>query len=319
MIEEHSTSTIERAVQDGLKSSLVGIGSNLALAGFKCVAGFLGHSFALIADGIESLSDVVSSTVVFLGLKFAIKPPDKEHPYGHGKAEPVAAVMVSLALIVAAILIGIESIKRIQELHPLPKPYTLWVLLTVVGIKVLLSRYVTGVGNSLESTAVRSDAWHHLSDAITSGFAFIGISVALWTQNPAADDWAALCAAPIIIFNAYRQLRLPMGELLDATPSPRVEEQVRSAASSVPDVLGLEKCYVRKVGFRYYVDLHVVVRGDLTVRRGHQIAHQVEDTVLRSVPRVAEVLVHIEPEEELLQILAIFGREASPLHQRLEK
>ena len=129
MIEEHSTSTIERAVQDGLKSSLVGIGSNLALAGFKCVAGFLGHSFALIADGIESLSDVVSSTVVFFGLKFAIKPPDKEHPYGHGKAEPVAAVMVSLALIVAAILIGIESINRIQELHPLPKPYTLWVLL----------------------------------------------------------------------------------------------------------------------------------------------------------------------------------------------
>jgi hypothetical protein len=147
----------------------------------------------------ESISDVVSSTVVFFGLKFAIKPPDKEHPYGHGKAEPVAAVMVSLALIVAAILIGIESIQRIQELHPLPKPYTLWVLLAVVGIKVLLSRYVTGVGESLESTAVRSDAWHHLSDAITSGFAFIGISIALWTRNPAADDWAALCASPIII------------------------------------------------------------------------------------------------------------------------
>jgi cation diffusion facilitator family transporter len=221
MTEEHSTSTIERAVQDGLKSSLVGIGSNLALAGFKCVAGFLGHSFALVADGIESLSDVVSSTVVFFGLKFAIKPPDKEHPYGHGKAEPVAAVMVSLALIVAAILIGTESIKRIQEPHPLPEPYTLWVLLAVVGIKIFLSRYVTGVAEGLESTAVRSDAWHHLSDAITSGLAFIGISIALWTRNPAADDWAALCAAPIIIFNARRQLRLPMGELLDATPSPQ--------------------------------------------------------------------------------------------------
>src|ERR1700682_466165 len=211
MAEDSRTAPLEKAVHEGMKSSMGGIGSNLALAAFKCAAGFLGHSFALVADGVESLSDVVSSTVVFFGLKFAIKPPDEDHPYGHGKAEPIAAVMVSLALIVAAILIGIESIKRIQEPHPLPKPYTLWVLLAVVGIKVLLARYVTGVGESLESTAVRSDAWHHLSDAITSGFAFIGISVALWTRNPAADDWAALCASPIIIFNASRQLRLPMG------------------------------------------------------------------------------------------------------------
>jgi cation diffusion facilitator family transporter len=153
-----------------MKSSLIGIGSNLALAPFKFVAGFLGHSFALVADGVESLSDVVSSTVVFFGLKFAIKPPDEDHPYGHGKAEPIAAIIVSLALIAAAGFIGAESIRRIQEQHPLPKAYTLWVLLAVVGIKLVLSRYVTTVGKELESTAVQSDAWHHLSDAITSAF-----------------------------------------------------------------------------------------------------------------------------------------------------
>jgi cation diffusion facilitator family transporter len=195
MPEDPRTAPLEKAVHEGMRSSLVGIGSNLALAAFKCVAGFLSHSFALVADGVESFSDVVSSTVVFFGLKFAIKPPDEEHPYGHGKAEPIASIVVSLALIVAAVFIGVESIQKIEEPHPLPLPYTLWVLLAVVGVKVVLSRYVTAVGKGLKSSAIESDAWHHLSDAITSGFAFIGISIALWTRNPAADDWAALCFA----------------------------------------------------------------------------------------------------------------------------
>ena len=292
--------TPEQMVERGLRSSLIGIGFNLVLAVFKCLAGFIGHSFALVADGIESLSDVISSTVVYLGLRLAIKPPDDEHPYGHGKAEPVAAVIVSLALIVAAIVIGTESIRRIETPHPLPEPYTLWVLLAVVGIKLLLSRYVSSVGEGIDSTAVRRDAWHHLSDAITSAFAFVGISIALWTRNAAADDWAALCASPVIIFNAWRQLRKPFAELLDASPAPQLEELVRSAASAIPRVIGLEKCHVRKVGFRYYVDLHVVVDGALTVRQGHNIAHDVEDSVLDKVPQIAEVLVHIEPEEELI-------------------
>lgn len=154
--------TPEQMIQRGLKSSLIGIGFNFVLALLKCTAGFIGHSFALIADGIESVSDVVSSSVVYLGLRLSIKPPDEDHPYGHGKAEPVAAIIVSLALIVAAIVIGVESIVRIQTPHPLPEAYTLWVLLAVVGIKALLSRYVSSVGEGINSTAVRSDAWHHL-------------------------------------------------------------------------------------------------------------------------------------------------------------
>lgn len=287
-------------IQRGLKSSLVGIGFNFVLALFKCTAGFIGHAFALVADGIESLSDVISSTVVYLGLRLSIKPPDEDHPYGHGKAEPVAAIIVSLALIVAAIVIGVESIVRIQTPHPLPEAYTLWVLLAVVGIKVLLSRYVSSVGEGIDSTAVRSDAWHHLSDAITSAFAFVGISIALWTRNAAADDWAALCASPVIMFNAWRQLRAPFAELLDTAPAPQLEQKVRSVASIVSGVIGLEKCHVRKMGFRYYVDLHIVVEGTLTVRQGHNIAHDVEDAVLEQVPQIAEVLVHVEPEEELL-------------------
>jgi cation diffusion facilitator family transporter len=294
------TQAPEELVQRGLRSSLIGIVCNFVLASFKCVAGIAGHSFALVADGIESLSDVVSSSVVYFGLRLAIKPPDKEHPYGHGKAEPIAAIVVSLALMAAAILIGAESILRIQTPHPLPEAYTLWILLAVVGVKILLSRYVSSVGEGIDSTAVRSDAWHHISDAITSGFVFIGISIALWTRNAAADDWAALCASAVIIFNAWRQVRVPFSELLDTAPGPRIEGEVRAAASDVAGVIGLDKCFVRKVGFRYYVDLHVVVGGNLTVRQGHNIAHTVEDAVLQRDLSISHVLVHIEPEEELL-------------------
>ena len=216
------------------------------------------------------------------------------------QAEPVAAIIVSLTLIVAAIVIGVESIVLIQTPHPLPEVFTLWVLLAVVGVKVLLSRYVSSVAEGIESTAVRSDAWRHLNDAIVSAFAFVGISIALWTKNAAADDWAALCASPVIIFNACRQLGKPFAELLDTAPAPQLEQQVRSVASTVPGVIGLEKCHVRKVGFSYYVDLHIVVEGTLTVHQGHNIAHDVEDAVRQQVPRITEVLVHVEPEEELL-------------------
>jgi cation diffusion facilitator family transporter len=296
----NSAQTPEALVQRGLRSSLIGVVCNFFLASLKCVAGIAGHSFALIADGIESFSDVISSSVVYFGLRLAIKPPDKEHPYGHGKAEPIAAVIVGLTLIVAAILIGIESISRIKTPHRIPEPYTLWVLLSVFIVKIFLSRYVGSVGEGIDSSAVRSDAWHHISDAITSAFVFVGISIALVTKNAAADDWAALCASGVIIFNAWRQMRTPVGELLDTAPGPSVEREVRLLASNAAGVLGLEKCFVRKVGFRYYVDLHVVVNGSLSVREGHKIAHNVEDIVMKNVPNVSHVLVHVEPEEELL-------------------
>jgi cation diffusion facilitator family transporter len=292
---------LEQQVGRGLRSSFISIVANFCLAMCKCLAGFLGHSFALVADGIESLSDVFSSLAVYFGLRFAIKPPDREHPYGHGKAEPVAAVIVCLALAVAGIGIAAESISLIRTPHPLPRAYTLWVLLAVVAVKILLSRFVSSVAENIHSAAVRGDAWHHLSDAITSAFAFVGISIAILTKNASADDWAALCASPVILFNAWRQLRPPLAELIDTAPPPDIEQHVREVAASVPGVIGLEKCFVRKVGFQYYVDLHVVVRGDLTVRSGHKISHEVEDRVLANVDGVANVLVHIEPEEELLQ------------------
>jgi cation diffusion facilitator family transporter len=279
----------------GIRSSLIGVAVNLLLAITKCLAGIIGHSFALIADGIESLSDVVSSSVVAFGLWLAIKPPDDNHPYGHGKAEPIAAVVVSLALIAAAISIAVESVLEIRTPHRLPAPYTLAVLIAVVAVKILLSKYVREVGAEIESTAVKADAWHHLSDAITSGLAFIGITVGLLTNYPPADDWAALCASLIILFNGIRQIVPPIAELLDTAPSVNLSDAIRQASATVPGVADLEKCFIRKMGFKYYIDLHVLVDGRIPVTEGHRIAHQVEDAILAAQPKIAKVLVHIEP------------------------
>lgn len=293
--------SLKRVASRGMQSALLGIGVNLALALAKCSAGLLGRSFALVADGVESLADVFSGLVVYFGLKIATKPPDEDHPYGHGKAEPMAALIVSVALMAAALGIIYGAVREIIRPSVTPAPYTLVVLAGVLIIKELLFRHVVSVGESIGSIAVRTDAWHHRSDALTSAFAFIGISIALlggpgWQ---AADGWAAVCAALVILYNAWRQLRPALLELFDTAPDPNIEAQVRAIARRVPGILGLDKCLVRKMGFQFYVDLHIVVRGDLTVREGHLLSHRVEDEILRAVPQAAEVLVHVEPEEEL--------------------
>jgi cation diffusion facilitator family transporter len=285
-----------------MRTSLLGMSANLILAIAKGIAGLAGHSFALVADALESLSDVVSGLVVYFGLKIAIKPPDSDHPYGHGKAEPFAALVVGIFLVAAAVAIMVESVHEIRTPHRLPAPYTLVVLAGVLLIKGLLSRHVGNIGEQIGSTAVNADAWHHLSDAITSGFAFVGISIALiggpgWES---ADDWAALCASFVILYNAWHKMRPAVLELADIAPDPTISQHVRRIANLVPGVLGLDKCFVRKMGFSFYVDLHVVVKGNLSVREGHEIAHQVKATVLNEMPQISEVLVHIEPEEELL-------------------
>lgn len=287
--------------QRGLRSSIVGILTNTVLAVTKGIAGVLGNSYALIADAIESATDIASSLIVWGGLKISTLPPDEDHPYGHGKAEPLAAVVVALILIAAAIGIAIQSLREIVTPHHAPEPFTLAVLVLVVATKEILFRVVFRVGESIQSTAVRSDAWHHRSDAITSAAAFVGISVALIGGKgyESADDWAALFASSIIIVNAYRILRPAINEMMDAAPSSDVERDLRRVAGSVEGVIALEKCFVRKMGLLYYVDLHVTVDGALSVRRGHDIARQVREAIRLSNPNVAEVLVHIEPSDLL--------------------
>jgi len=285
----------------GLRSTFVGIVVNMLLAATKGVAGVAGNSYALIADAIESATDIASSLIVWGGLKISALPPDEDHPYGHGKAEPLAAVAVSLTLVAAAIGIAIQSTREIITPHHAPAPFTLIVLILVVVTKETLYRFVFKVGESVNSTAVKSDAWHHRSDAITSAAAAIGISVALIGGEgyESADDWAALFASAIIVVNAFRILRPAVNEVMDAAPPAGVELSIREAAQRVPGVILLEKCFVRKAGFSYYVDLHVTVDGGLSVREGHDIARKVKQAIRSSRPHVVEVLVHIEPSDLL--------------------
>lgn len=287
----------QRMAQQGMRSTLIGIGANLVLAATKGTAGVIGHSYALIADAIESTMDIASSLIVWLGLRYSVKPPDDNHPYGHGKAEPLAAMAVSLALFAAAAGIAIESVREIRLPHHAPAPFTLVVLVGVILVKETLFRYVFKVGDHTRSTAVKSDAWHHRSDALTSLGAFVGISLALigGPGYESADDWAALFAAFIISLNAYSLLRPALDELTDAKPDPALERQVRDVAQQHPDVIGTHKCHVRKMGFDYYVDLDVIIDGDLTVTRGHDIAHDVQNAIRAANPLFSKVLIHVEP------------------------
>jgi len=284
-------------LQTGARIALFGLAINIMLASVKMLAGFFGNEYVLIADGIESAMDVGGSIVIWGGLKVAARPPDRTHPYGHGKAEPIAAVIVAIGVLAAALGLAIQSVREIFLPHHGPAPYTLVVLIVAVIVKEFLYRYVIRFGRSVESTAVQTDAWHHRTDAMTSIAAFIGISVALvggetWQS---ADDWAALFACALIGTNGYRLLRPALFEIMDTAPRGKIVDSVRNAAAAVPGVIEVEKCLIRKMGLDFYVDLHVGVNGSISVHEGHEIAHQVKAAIQQGDSRIADVLVHIEP------------------------
>jgi cation diffusion facilitator family transporter len=282
----------------GIRSTIVGVIINVAFAMIKGIAGVVGNSYALIADAVESSLDIFSSVVVLGGLKIATIPPDENHPYGHGKAEPLAAMVVAFVLMATALALTAGSIREILTVSKqAPEVFTLYVLIIVISVKEILFRLIFKVGKETDSTAVQADAWHHRSDALTSLAAFIGISIAIVGGKgyESADDWAALFAAGIIFFNAYRLLLPAFDEIMDATPSVDLESSVRKTAMTVEGVIGLDKCYVRKMGLAYYVDLHVVVDGSISVKLGHGIAHAVKDKVKLLNPTVMDVFIHVEP------------------------
>ena len=286
-----------RRLERSLRVTFVGLLVNAALAAGKVAAGIIGHSQALVADGVESAADLVSSLVVWRGVTVAAAPADKEHPYGHGKAEPLAAAVVASVLMGAAVLIVIGAVRDILRPHLVPAPFTLVVLVAVVVIKEVLFRFVHKEGAALESSAVRADAWHHRSDAITSFFAFVGISIAVLGGKgyESADDYAAILAAGVIAYNGWRLFRPAMDELMDIAPDRDFVERLKSIAARTPEVAAVEKCLVRKSGNEYLVDMHIEVDPEMTVDRAHWIAHQVKDEVRSKVPSVRDVLVHIEP------------------------
>ncbi|MFP9099186.1 cation diffusion facilitator family transporter [Flavobacterium sp. RHBU_24] len=281
----------------GLKTTLTGIVVSTVLAVIKALGGIFGNSYALIADAIESTTDIVTSGMLYIGLKWSGKPADKEHPYGHGKAEALIALGIALALCGAAVVISIESIHNIQTPHKAPKAWTLIILGVVILTKELLYRYVVKTGEELDSGAIRADAFHHRSDAISSGAAFIGITIGVLggPGYEVADDWAALLAAVVIVINAWLIARPAIGELLDEELQPEMNIRLKELAAEVPGVEFVQKCHIRKMGLMSHADMHIWVNKDLTVARGHDIAHNVQDHIQAALPQFAYIHIHIEP------------------------
>jgi cation diffusion facilitator family transporter len=284
-------------LQRSLRATFIGMVTNFFLSAAKLAAGIAGHSHALIADAVESFADVFSSLIVWRGVVVAAEPADEDHPYGHGKAEPIASTIVSAMLLGAALWIAITAFGEIGKPHPSPAPFTLIVLVAVVAVKEGLFRFVSREGQAVDSSAVKTDAWHHRSDAITSVAAGIGISVSLIGGKgfEAADDVAAIAAAGVIAWNGWHLLRPALNELMDTAPDRKVRDQIRALAETIPGVAGVEKCFVRKMGWQLYVDMHVEVDPQMTVLRSHEIAHEVKNKIRDAMPAVNDVLVHIEP------------------------
>jgi cation diffusion facilitator family transporter len=283
-----------------MRAARWGIFANIGLVLLKLVAGLLGSSYALVADAIESSTDVFSSLIVWRGLQITGKPPDEEFRYGYGKAESIATAVVSLMLIAAAICIAVVAVREIITPHAGPAAFTLIVLGGVILVKEFLFRRVLAVGHETGSTAVMADAWHHRSDAMTSAAAFIGITVALWGGAgwESADDWAAMVASIIMTANGIRMMRAAVNDLMDRVPETDLVQRIADAALDTRGVLAIEKLRVRKLGLKYSVDVHVQADPTLSLRDAHVLSGKVKGNVRAQVPAVDEVLVHMEPFED---------------------
>ena len=285
--------------QTAIKATYFSIIGNTSLALIKGLAGFFGNSYALVADAIESTTDIFASFLVLFGIKYSNRPADENHPYGHGRAEPLITFLVVGFLITSATIIAYESVQNIGTPHELPKAWTLIVLALIIGWKEYSFQMVMKKSIITNSSSLKADAWHHRSDAITSVAAFIGISIALILGKgyESADDWAALFASFFILYNSYLIFRPALGEIMDEHRYDDLVENIRQESLKVEGIIGTEKCFIRKAGMKYHVDLHAIVDANISVKEGHDLAHKLKDTLRSEILELGHVLIHIEPNE----------------------
>jgi cation diffusion facilitator family transporter len=286
------------------RNTLVGLLFSILLTIVKFLAGWLGSSSALIADAIESLADVFGSILVWQALRVAVQPPDDRHPYGYGKAESLSALAVGLILFIAAGVIVVKAFSEIVVPHLPPAAWTIWVLVLIIVTKELLFRLVVHGANQHDSDAARADAWHHRADAVTSLAALIGVAVAIWgppltgiKSLVLADEVAAILASGAIVVTALGLIRPAVSDLLDAASQETVAV-VTEVAGGVEGIELVEKVWVRKSGSGFYVDMHLHVDPDLSIKAAHSLAGKVKATLKAKVPRILGVLIHIEPSEQ---------------------
>lgn len=283
--------------QQATRAAIVGVVANLGLGVIKLVGGLVGQSFALIADAVNSLGDVVTSLVVLFALRVAQRPADAEHPYGHTRAEAIAGSNLALLVIVSALLVGWEAVQRLTVPHDLPPVWTLWIAAANVVIKEGLYRYKVNVGRKTGSSALIANAWDHRSDAFCSLAVLIGLGIVRW-GGPSwigADEVSALVVVTAIVLSGANLFRSSASELMDSQADEQLVREIRQAAEAVPDVRAVEKLWVRKSGLEYFADIHIEVDARTTVAEGHRIGHAVKDRLVQQFTSLRDVLVHLEP------------------------
>jgi cation diffusion facilitator family transporter len=279
------------------RAAWLGLIINLVLGLLKLVGGLVGSSFALLSDAVNSLGDSLTSLVVIAALRYAQQPADSEHPYGHTRAEAVAASNVALIIMLSALYVGWEGISRLFQVHDIPPLWTLWIAGANVAIKEGLYRYKVGVGRQTGSSALIANAWDHRSDALCSLAVLVGLAIVRWggVEYLWADEVAALVVVVAILWSGYQLFRSSTSELLDPQADEALVERIRASAASIEGVRAVEKLWVRKTGLEYLADIHIEVDATMSVESGHRIGHRVKDRLLDTFTSLRDVLVHLEP------------------------
>lgn len=283
--------------RDAIRAAIVGLAINLLLGAVKLAGGLVGHSFALLSDAVNSLGDVVTSTVIVIALWFSQRPPDAEHPYGHSRAEGIAACNVALLVVLSAIAIGWEALRRFGHPQEIPPTWTLAIAASNALIKEALFHYKVRVSRRTGSSAILANAWDHRSDALCSLAVLIGLGIVRWGGETwsGADQVAALVVVLAIVWSASQVFVSSIRELMDLQADEPFVIRVRETAGQVPGVQGVEKLWLRKSGLEYFADIHIEVDPHMTVAAGHEIGHAVKDRLLDEFPLMRDVLVHLEP------------------------
>ena len=295
--KQRSAATRSSLYREAVRAAALGLGVNLALGAAKVAAGLASGSVALLSDAVNSLGDAFTSGAVLFAFRVAQRPPDAEHPYGHSRAEAIAASNVALLIVVSALAVAWEASRRFTAAHTIPPAWTLWLAGANVAIKEGLYRYKMAVGRRTGSLAVIANAWDHRSDALCSLAVLAGLALVRF-GGPAwrgADETAALVVAAVIVYSGLRLFRQSASELMDVQANDEMVARVRRVAGEVAGVERVEKLWVRKSGIEHFADIHLEVDPQMTVARGHEIGHQVKDRLLAEFSTLRDVLVHLEP------------------------
>jgi len=285
------------AIQSSLRIAKLSIATGLFLAVVKITAGYAANSLAVVADGIESAGDVVASIILWLGIRISAKPPDEDHPYGHGRFEILAGQAIGAFLIASGAILGWQAFLHLYQPQVTPSAFAIWTVVLSIAIKLGLARWKKSAAREFRSAALQADAANDWLDVLSGCIAILAVGLNLW--NPKifshADAIGGVFIAILVVVLGLQVLRRSSWELLDTMPSPEMLAEIKSCARAVPGALGIDKCLARKTGFQYHVDLHLEVAPDLSVEKAHKISGAVRASIRKNISWVADVLIHIEP------------------------